>query len=50
MLQPSGYMFLQDPKDNKDAVFDDQEAEYNLASFYDLLLTIDKRVNPQLYD
>ena len=43
-------MLLQDPKDNKDAVFDDQEVESNFVGFYDLLLTIDKRINPQLYD
>lgn len=28
----------------------DEESEQNLVGFYNLLLTIDKRVNPQLYD
>lgn len=42
-------MFLE-AKDNQGAVFDDPEAQNNLVGFYNLLLTIDKRVNPQLYD
>ncbi len=42
-------MFLE-AKDNRDAVFDDAESQDNLVGFYNLLLTIDKRVNPQLYD
>ncbi len=43
-------MFLEEPKDNKDAVFEDFEDESNLVEFFNLLLTIDKRINPQLYD
>ncbi len=43
-------MFLDQTKDNLDAVFDDLEAESNFVGFYNLLLTIDKRINPQNYD
>jgi hypothetical protein len=43
-------MFLDQTKDNLDAVFDDPEAESNFVGFYNLLLTIDKRINPQNYD
>lgn len=41
---------LQNTLNNKprDAL-DDPEAESNLVGFYDLLLQIDKRVNPQNY-
>jgi hypothetical protein len=42
-------MFLDENKDKKDAVFDDLEAQSNLVDFYDLLLKIDKRTNPQNY-
>lgn len=43
-------MFPKESNDKKDAVFDDPEAESNLVGFYNLLLTIDKRINPQSYD
>jgi len=31
-------------------ILDDLEAKDNLVGFFNLLLTIDKRNNPQLYD
>ena len=43
-------MFSDEAKDKRDAVFDDPESQSNLVGFYNLLLAIDKRVNPQLYD
>lgn len=43
-------MFSKEPKDKKDAVFEDAEAQSNLVEFFNLLLTIDRRNNPQNYD
>lgn len=43
-------MFSEEIKDNKDAVFEESEDQDNLVDFFNLLLTIDKRINPQLYD
>jgi len=33
-----------------DEIFDDFESRNNIVGFYDLLLKIDRRVNPHLYD
>ena len=52
-------MFLDQKKEIKptdkasleiDQIFDDFEARSNLVGLYNLLLKIDRRVNPQLYD
>ena len=42
-------MFLDQAKDQKDAVFDDPDDESNIVGFYDLLLKIDKRKSPENY-
>lgn len=33
-----------------DEIFDDFESHNNIVGLYDLLLKIDRRVNPHLYD
>jgi len=33
-----------------DEIFDDFESRNNIVGLYDLLLKIDRRVNPHLYD
>ena len=33
-----------------DEIFDDFESRNNIVGLYDLLLKIDRRVNPNLYD
>lgn len=38
------------PQVEVDAIFDDHESKSNLVGLYNLLLKIDRRENPQLYD
>jgi hypothetical protein len=49
---PSGIPQTQDLEDDPvvAAAFDDFEAKFNFVGLYDLLLKIDRRNNPQLYD
>jgi hypothetical protein len=51
---PLGSPSSQQPEDQHDpqvaAVFDDFEAKSNFVGLYNLLLTIDRRTHPELYD
>lgn len=51
---PAGSPQSQEHEDQRDpqvtAVFDDFEAKSNLVGLYNLLLTIDRRTHPELYD